>query len=209
MLLSCTYIVFILNLISHLGRDLKEESNIQMFGVLYSDTNYHSHENRKKLSQYYNIIFLLRRLLYILIILFLYKTPIPQQAFNISIHLLIFIYDITLLPYSTGLLGILTYFFDFILVLIFGSLPLYLVYINHAEEIGRIHIYLLVATIAFSWIIIIGVNILTLWKYMQTIRQARKLREQISFIDKYLEGRVSVVMLAKHTGRRTDFRKKT
>ena len=208
MVLSSGYIVFILNLISRLGRNLKSESNIHKFGVIYSDTNYEKHENRRKLNQYYIMVFLMRRLIYILIILFLYKFSTLQQICNISLHLLTFIYDIILKPYSTGLIGLLIYFFDFIITLIFGSLPLYIFYINNADQIGRIHIYVLIVTIALYWSIIIGVNLKAVWGRVKEIREARRVRGELSLIDKYLGGYISRSALAKITGRRTDFRKR-
>ena len=136
---------------------------IKRFGVLYIDTNYKKHENRMKLHQYYIMTFLARRLFYVLIILFLWRIPITQQVLNITIHSLIFVYDLLCKPCSTNILGILIYFFDLILVIIFGSLPLYMAYPDYSVTLGRIHVYILIATIALSWIIIVCSNIIAIY----------------------------------------------
>ena len=180
MLLSCGYMVIVLNLLSRLGKNLKQEKNINKFGVLYQDTNYQTQENRKRLPQYYIIVFLMRRFLYILIILFIYKYPILQQICNITLHSLTFLYDIIMRPFPLGIIGLLIYFFDFILAIIFGTLPLYMVYINHAEGIGRVHIYILIVAIVLSWIIIICINIRTIYrKFHKRLATVEEIEERI------------------------------
>ena len=167
MLLSCGYIVLVLNIISKLGRELKTERNISRFGTIYEDTNYQKHKNRMRLTQYYLIVFLGRRLLYVLIILLLYEVPIVQQSFNIAIHTFTFIYDITMRPFQFNLLGTLIYFYDLILAIIFGSIPLYMVYPDNADQIGRAHIYLMIVVISISWVTIIGTCIYTIYKKLK------------------------------------------
>ena len=161
--LSSYFVILVLNLISVLGKDLGKEHNLKKYGAIYSETNYKKHTQRKALNQYYIIIFLMRRLFYVFIILFIYKYPIMQQCFNIGLHTLTFIYDLIMRPYGCTLLGIMIYFYDFILVLIVGSLPLYMKFADHADYIGRIHIYILVSTLILSWLVIIGVNIRVLY----------------------------------------------
>ena len=132
------------------------------------------------IQRYYIMIFLMRRFLYILIILFIYKYPILQQVCNITLHSLTFLYDIIMRPFPLGIIGLLIYFFDFILAIIFGTLPLYMVYINHAEGIGRVHIYILIVTIAISWLIIICINIRTIYrKFNKPLATAGEIRERL------------------------------
>ena len=205
MFLSCGFIVIVLNILSNLGKNLKKEENLERFGSIYSDTNYNSHIRRRNLAHYYIIVFLMRRFLYVFIILFLFKYPIFQQVSNIILHLLTFLYDIIMCPYPLGILGVLIYFFDFILALIFGSLPLYIAYPNKAEQIGRIHIYILIATIAISWIIIIGINIRTIYVKIKEAKAKKEEKNEPTLVDKYLNNKVSLTTLAKITGRRTNF----
>ena len=153
----------------------------------------------------------MRRFLYIFIILFLFKWPILQQISNILIHFLTFMYDIILRPFPLGLLGILIYFFDFILMLIFGSLPLYMIYPDYSDQIARIQIYILVGTIALSWIIIIGLNIRTVYRAIRDrgkVKKEEEKEELSKMVNDYLKNKISLTTLAKITGRRTDFRVK-
>ena len=209
MFLCSSYIVIILNILSRIGNHLGRESNLQKFGTLYSDTNYNSFEKRQKLSHYDIIVFLLRRYLYVFIILFLFRYPILQQITNISLHFLTFLYDIVIRPFPLGVLGILIYFFDFILMAIFGSLPLYMVFPEKAEQIGRIHIYILIATIVLSWIIIIIMNAKTVYLKIKEAKKKKKKRinNSSTMINNYLKNKITVNELAKITGQRTDFRK--
>ena len=169
-LLTTGYIVLVLNIISNIGSKLGKEYNIERFGSIYSDTNYQNYENEYRIPQFYIIIFLSRRLLYILIILLCPKIPIAQQALNIYLHTLTFVYDIIMKPYTfSTVLGKLIYFLDLITVIIFGTLPLYMSEgKNQADLIGRIHIYILIFTIGISWIIIIVMNIKTLYLTFKT-----------------------------------------
>ena len=81
----------------------------------------------------------------------------------------------TMRPYSFKLLGIMIYTFDFILAALFGSLPLYMIYPNQRDSIGRIHIYILIGVFAISWGTIVGLNIRMVWKKYKT----PSLREQL------------------------------
>ena len=165
-----------------MGKKLEEEDNLQRFGCLYADTNYKSHERRRRIPQYIIIIFLLRRFLYILIILFLYKRPTLQQISNVAIHLIVFLYDLLMRPYPFNIIGILIYAFDFCLAGLFGSLPLYMLYPNQSDAIGRIHIYILIVTFGISWTVIIGLNIRTIHRKFRT----PSIREQLdAFVEEY------------------------
>ena len=155
--------VVVINIISRITDNLGSEDNLKKFGVLYQDTNYKNEEQRGNLPQYSIMVFLLRRFLYILTILLFYRTPFIQQCINISIHFFTFIYDIILKPYPISVLGILTIFFDLVLVVIFVSLPLYMIFEDQADQIGRIHIYILIATIALSWVIIACMSVRTIY----------------------------------------------
>ena len=135
---------------------MKKEKNIRKFGVLYGETNYLKHKGRKNVSQFFMSIFLLRRLSYTLVILFIYKWPNTQQIVNITVHGVALIYELINRPYSMRtLLGILIYFLDFVAFIIFATLPLYLNPSNNADKIGRFHIYLIVITFGLSWIAVI------------------------------------------------------
>ena len=158
--------------------------------MLYSDTNYMTHTNRRKLSQYTAIIFLMRRFLYILIILFTFKVPIFQQVANVSIHILVFICDMAMRPYSFKLLGIMIYIFDFILAVFFGSLPLYMIYPNERDSIGRIHIYILIGTFGIAWGTIVGINIRTIWKKYRQPSIREQLEAYVNDLNKQNEGNI-------------------
>ena len=164
MLISTGIFVLFLNIISNIGGRLKMKKNIQRFGTFYEHTNYKSLENRKRLPHFYINIFLLRRLLYVLIILFLYEYPLIQQIMNIIIHTLAFLYDLKMHPYPINVLGLLTYFLNFVVAVIFASLPVYLKPRPFNQTLGRIHIYILIATFILSWMIIIGMNIFEIYK---------------------------------------------
>ena len=151
---------------------MSNESNLRKFGVLYRETDYKSHTNRLKLNQYYELAFLIRRLGYVLIILLLYKFPIVQQCFNIAIHLTIFLYDIIIKPHGTTVLALMIYLYDFILVIIFGSLPLFMIFVDKAVMFGRIHIYILIGVLILSWIIIVIINIHAIYKKYKKPTQA-------------------------------------
>ena len=184
--------VAVLNIISRLGKNLKKEKNMKRFGVLYGDTNYQTKEKRQYLPQYYILVFLMRRFLYVLIILFIFKYPILQQACNITLHTLTFIYDIIMRPFPIGVVGMLIYFFDFILVIIFGSLPLYMAFSNYAEDIGRVHIYLLIVTIILSWIIIFCVNIRTIYrKFQRPVITVEEITKRIEDENRVVEERIA------------------
>ena len=119
-------------------------------------------------------------ILYIYIYIFIYKYPVLQQICNITLHSLTFLYDIIMRPFPLGIIGMLIYFFDFILAAIFGTLPLYMVYVNQREDIGRIHIYILIATIVLSWMIIICLNIRTIYrKFHKPLATADEIEERI------------------------------
>ena len=182
-LLSSGYIVLVLNLISRMGKGLKKEENQQKFGAIYADTNYKKHKERRNMKQYYIIVFLGRRLGYVLIILFLWRMPIVQQCFNIFLHTLTFIYDVLMRPHGITLLGIMIYFYDFILLLFFATLPLYMKFVDNAEFIGRIHIYSLIATLILSWIIIIIVNIRIIYLKFRKPKQSEIIEQIVSQIN--------------------------
>ena len=156
MILAIGFIVLITNIISNLGKTIKNKENIQKFGILYGETNYLKHQGRRQLSQFFINIFLLRRLCYALIILFLTKFPKTQQIINIAIHSITFLYGIIMRPFSMrNILGLLIYFLDFVAFVIFVTLPLYLKPNDNANIIGRFHIYLITVTFALSWIAVI------------------------------------------------------
>ena len=164
MIISVGMIVVFLNVISNIVKNLENPNLVQSLGTLYADTNYLGDTQRIKLAQFHIIVFLLRRLLYALIIIFLYKHPLFQQILNIAIHSLTFGYDLFMKPYSMKtMLGLLIYFFDFIAFAIFASLPVYLTPTSYSEQLGRIHIYIIVATCGISWIVIIFMSILNLY----------------------------------------------
>ena len=161
---------------------LEKEENLQKFGCLYSETNYKSHEKRSRIPQYITIIFLMRRFLFVLVILFIYKEPILQQISNVTIHLIVFIYDMLMRPYPFNLIGILIYSFDFCLAGLFVSLPLYMIFPNHSDAIGRIHIYILIVIFGLSWVVIVGLNARTIYRQFKT----PSIREQLdAFVQEY------------------------
>ena len=161
-----------------MGDNLDTEENLQKFGCLYSDTNYKIEEKRRGIPQYTIIIFLLRRFLYILIILFIYRMPNLQQISNVTIHLMVFIYDLHLRPYPFNLIGLLIYSFDFCLAGLFASLPLYMIFPSHSDAIGRIHIYMLIVIFGISWMVIVGLNIRTIYRKFKK----PSLKEQVEAI---------------------------
>ena len=172
--------VLVINIISNITEKLESKDNLRKFGVLYEDTNYKTEEQRRRLPQYSIMVFLLRRFLYILIILLLYRFPFLQQSVNIFLHLSVFTYDIVLKPYPISVLGILTIFFDLVLVVMFASLPLYMIFKDQADQIGRIHIYILIATIALSWVIIASMSVRTIYLKFRSPTLAEKIEEIIS-----------------------------
>ena len=71
-------------------------------------------------------------------------------------------------PYPIkSVIGLLIYTFDFIAMGIFASLPIYMNTTNYAEAAGRIHIYIIIATCVISWLIIIIMMVITLYKQYQ------------------------------------------
>ena len=165
-----------------------------MFGSLYADTNYSKLKDRRKLPHFRIIVFLFRRLFYVLIIIFLYKYPKLQQSCNIIIHFLILFYDIMMKPYKVkSVLGLLIYFFDFIAVLIFSTLPVYLTPTTNAETYGKWHIYIIIATIAISWLIIICINVNTVYKAYKKYKSEDKERRKRPLVSIYY--RHSVIIL--------------
>ena len=169
MLISFGFIVLIINILSNISNKLNNESNMQKFGSLYSDTDFVKYESRKKIAHFYIIVFLLRRLFYSWIIIFLYEWPLMQQILNISVHSILLLYDLFMQPYSfKKIIGIMIYSFDFIAVVIFATLPVYLSPNSHAEDIGRFHIYLIVATFVISWITIVAINIINIYQKYTT-----------------------------------------
>ena len=65
-------------------------------------------------------------------------------------HLLAFIYDIIMQPYSMkSVLGILIYSFDLISLGIFATLPVYLKTTSNTETFGRAHIYVIATTLCY------------------------------------------------------------
>ena len=175
MFITFGFIALVLNIISNISGQLNRTKIKQKFGCLYADTNYNNEEKKHLLPQFYHLVFLGRRFLYILVILGIYKIPILQQVCNISIHALTFLYDIKLRPYEANILGLLIYCFDFIVLVIFATLPLYMVYPNKAEIIGKVHIYILIATIALSWIIIISINIRVIYNKFKKKSKKKKM----------------------------------
>ena len=179
MILSFSYLGIVFNIISGIGRRLSRECNLQRYGSLYSDTNYKSHIQRTRLAQYYIIIYLTRRLLYVLLIIFLYKAPIIQQVCNIALHASTFVYSILMKPYAFNLLGIIIYFFNFMIFLIQASLPLYMIYPDSASHVGRVQIYIITGVIGISWIVIFSMNFKSIYlKYKKPT-----LNEQIQAIE--------------------------
>ena len=72
-------------------------------------------------------------------------------------------------------LGLLIYFFDFIIVVIFSTLPLYLKPNADADKIGRFHIYTIIGTFAASWLIIAWMIFLVLYR---KFRKAKIISEE-------------------------------
>ena len=180
MLISTGVIVIFLNVISNIKYQLKNPEIMKKFGGLYEDTNYSKKSQRIRLAQFYIIIFLLRRLCYALIVIFLAEHQLLQQIMNISIHTMAFLYDIIMKPYSMKtVLGLLIYTFDFIAMIIFASLPMYMNITTYSEQAGRIHIYIIIATCGISWIIIVVIMVLRLCLLYKNYKIAQNTPEVI------------------------------
>ena len=168
MIISIGVIVLFLNVISNIKYELKNPEILRKFGALYEDANYLKRHNRIRLVQFSIIVFLLRRLFYALIVIFLAEHQLVQQIMNIFVHTSTFLYDIIMRPYSMKtILGLLIYTFDFIAMGIFASLPIYMSTTNYAEAAGRIHIYIIVSTCGLAWLIIIIIMGISLYKQYQ------------------------------------------
>ena len=196
MLVTFGFIVIVFNIISKIGgKQLKNRTNLQKFGALYSLTQYSTLKGRARIPQFYIIIFLLQRLLYSLLILFAYKSPKLQQILNILVHTITFLITIIIRPYSIKqMIGAMVYFFDFVGLIIFATLPLYLTPNANADRIGIVHIFLLVGVFVVAWIAIMVSNIYQIYrkyypKKRKRIRIRRRSRGRIDQLPGGDEGR--------------------
>ena len=86
-------------------------------------------------------------------------------------------------PYSMKtVIGLLIYTFDFIAMGIFASLPVYMNATSYSEQIGRIHIYIIVATCGISWIIIIIMMLIRLCMHYKKDKTNQKSLEVYIYI---------------------------
>ena len=80
----------------------------------------------------------------------------------------------------------MSYFFDLVLAIFFSSLPIYMILDDPSESefMGRVHIYILIATIALSWMIILGMSIRTIYLKFKKPTMKEQLEEIISNLNK-------------------------
>ena len=188
-LLSFSYPILVLNIISKNVRRLNGKLFRRKFGSLYSYTLFRKFSYRQKLAHFYIILFLGRRFIYAFLILFLFKTPNIQMGINIFIHLFIFVWNLKTKPYGNTLIGIIIYIFDGICLLIFSILLVFLLENlsdQHRQLFGRIIICIIIATVTLSWGFILVMNVIYVMRYIKRKKEKERKRRNTPLISLYI-----------------------
>ena len=148
-----------LNLVSIKAGRLTRRMNINYYGALYE--NYKIlRTSRLRLTHFYNYFFLLRRVLFAVVLVFLFKNPLLQQIFNVIIHLGICFINLFQRPFTGKLFGYMVTVFDILTLLCFLTVAFFLVDKETITEydrifLGRIMIIVIAVSIILCWGIIL------------------------------------------------------
>ena len=149
------YIVSILNIISLRTKDLKNEIIMKAFGTLYEDYKI-KHKYRHRLTHFYNIIFLFRRLFYAGILVYMFYYPVYQQIANVAIHFVLCLINLAQRPFAQNLYGYMVSLLDIFTFLCFLTVACFLMEEmpeNTKLLIGKIMIISITIVICICWLV--------------------------------------------------------
>ena len=143
------YLIGSLNLVTNNSCNLRSKLTVRKYGILYSEFK-SSEKSRMRLCHIYNTVFLIRRGLYALILVFLRSSPWIQMYTSIGLHMLIIIITQQQSAYSRKYMGYLVSFLDITILLIFCILPAFLCQgMSLAQEnaLGRVIIVIILIAV--------------------------------------------------------------
>ena len=159
-----SYLIISLNIISIKAGKLSREKTINRFGALYTEFKI-TPRNRLRLTHFYNFFFLFRRLLFAIILVFLFHNPLLQQIFNVLIHLSICLVNIIQRPFAQKLFGYMVSILDILTFLCFTAVAFFLM--DDLTENIKIFIgKLMIVSIAFAIAICWGICLLQMIIYI-------------------------------------------
>ena len=177
-MIALGYPILVLHTISRRTYKLTSEVCLRRYGSLYSSTQYNRTES---LCQLYIIFFLMRRLLYIGIIIFLKYSATAQQILNIILHLGMCIWNYKNKPFGTkSRIGILIHSFDYFVFILFAGLPIFFIRMSPSlfAIFGLIYISAICLVILVSWVIIIIDNIKIIREKIYIWKEKRKAKRE-------------------------------
>ena len=172
------YPILVLHTISRRTYKLTNEVTLRRFGSLYSSTQYNRTES---LCHLYIIFFLIRRLLYIGIIIFLKYNSTSQQILNILLHLEMCIWNYKNKPFGTkSRIGTLIYSFDYFAFILFAGLPIFFIRMSPSlfSIFGLIYISAICLVILISWVVIIIDNVRIIGEKIHIWKEKRKAKRE-------------------------------